>query len=128
MSHWYTRPILSVADIARSVDFYVGKLGFKEDWRHAEEGKVIVAQVSRSGCELLLDCQEMAPRGASMFFISLDDPLLETLAAFRAEMREKGVPVKDGRWGYHLAIVEDPDGNQLTFPYPQDYTPPETPA
>jgi len=122
MSHWYTRPILSVTDIARSVDFYVSKLGFKEDWRHAEDGRDLVAQVSRPGCELLLDCQDMGPRG-SLFFISLDEPLLETLAAFRADMKEKGVPVRDGRWGYHLAIVEDPDGNELWFPYPHDYTP-----
>jgi hypothetical protein len=35
----------------------------------------------------------------------------------------RGVPVKDGRWGYRLLVIEDLDGNQLYFPYPN---PPET--
>ena len=27
------------------------------------------------------------------------------------------------KWGYHTLVVSDPDGNELFFPYPQDYTP-----
>jgi hypothetical protein len=38
--------------------------------------------------------------------------------ALRAELESRGVPVKDGRWGYRLLVVDDPDGNQLYFPYP----------
>jgi hypothetical protein len=30
------------------------------------------------------------------------------------------VEVNDGWWGYQLAIVEDPDGNELFFSYPAD--------
>jgi len=47
------RPVLFVADIDRSVDFYVKQLGFTEAWRYAEEGKAFVAQVERKGCELI---------------------------------------------------------------------------
>ena len=36
----------------------------------------------------------------------------------RAELEARGVPVKDGRWGYRVLVVEDLDGNQLFFPYP----------
>ena len=43
--------------------------------------------------------------------------------AVRTELEGRGVPVKDGRWGYRLLVVEDLDGNQLYFPYPN---PPET--
>ena len=39
------------------------------------------------------------------------------LDAVRAEFEGGGVAVKDGWWGYRLMIVEDPDGNQLRFPY-----------
>ena len=37
-----------------------------------------------------------------------------------AEFEGRGVPVKDGRWGYRLLVVEDLDGNQLFFPYPNE--------
>ena len=50
-------------------------------------------------------------------FISLD---VEVLEAVRAELEAKGVAVEDGRWGYRLMIVRDPDGNELYFPYPAD--------
>jgi catechol 2,3-dioxygenase-like lactoylglutathione lyase family enzyme len=47
VSEWFARPVLFVADIGRSVDFYVNQLGFTQSWRHEEEGKALVAQVDR---------------------------------------------------------------------------------
>lgn len=41
------------------------------------------------------------------------------LDALRAELEAKGVAVKDGKWGYRLLVVDDPDGNQLLFNYPK---------
>jgi hypothetical protein len=38
----------------------------------------------------------------------------------RAELEGRAVAVEDGRWGYPLMIVRDPDGNELYFPYPAD--------
>ena len=38
--------------------------------------------------------------------------------ALRAELEAKGVAVKEGSWGYRLLVVDDPDGNQLFFNYP----------
>ncbi len=40
--------------------------------------------------------------------------------ALRAELEAKGVPVKEGSWGYRLLVVDDPDGNQLFFNYPNE--------
>jgi hypothetical protein len=42
------------------------------------------------------------------------------LDALRAEFEGEGVPVKEGRWGYRLLVVNDPDGNQLFFNYPSE--------
>jgi hypothetical protein len=42
------------------------------------------------------------------------------LDALRAEFEAKGVPVKEGSWGYRLLVVDDPDGNQLFFNYPSE--------
>jgi uncharacterized glyoxalase superfamily protein PhnB len=95
----------------------VERLGFSEVWRHAEDGQLLVAQVDRSGCELILSSQWPDQVGSARIFISLDS---DVLAAARADFESRGVEVKDGWWGYQLAIVEDPDGNELFFPYPAD--------
>jgi catechol 2,3-dioxygenase-like lactoylglutathione lyase family enzyme len=114
---WFTRPIVCVADVERSLAFYIAKLGFIEAWRHAENDKLLVAQVERDGCILILSCQWPEKNGAAMVFLSLDPPVLD---AVRAEYEAKGVDVKDGHWGYRLMTIDDPDGNQLLFSYPQN--------
>jgi catechol 2,3-dioxygenase-like lactoylglutathione lyase family enzyme len=112
---WFARPILCVADVEASVTFYVGKLGFTEAWRHTEGGQLLVAQVEREGCALILSCQWPEKNGSGLIFISLDPPVLD---AVRAEYEAKGVEVKEGFWGYRLMVIADPDGNQLFFNYP----------
>ena len=42
------------------------------------------------------------------------------LDALRAVLEAKGDSVKEGSWGYRLLVVDDPDGNQLFFNYPND--------
>ena len=112
---WYSRPVLFVTDIDRSVDFYIKQLGFKQAWRYEEEGKAYVAQVERLGCELIFSSQWPDKAGKGLMFISLDPGVLDAL---RTELEGRGVEVKDGQWGYRLMVVTDPDGNELYFPYP----------
>jgi catechol 2,3-dioxygenase-like lactoylglutathione lyase family enzyme len=112
---WYARPVLFVANIDRSVDFYGQQLDFTESWRYEEDGKAYVAQVDRLGCELILSSQWPDKVGNGLMFISLDPGVLNAL---RVELEGRGVDVKDGQWGYRLMVVTDPDGNQLYFPYP----------
>jgi hypothetical protein len=38
----------------------------------------------------------------------------------RADFEARGVNVQDGWWGYKLMVIDDPDGNQLFFPYPAE--------
>lgn len=115
MGKWYTRPILLVGNVERAVRFYADKLGFAEAWRHSEDGQALVAQVECDGTELLLSSQWPDKVGQGLVFISLDVDVLE---AARARFEAAGVDVTDGWWGYRVAIVTDPDGNQLLFPYP----------
>jgi catechol 2,3-dioxygenase-like lactoylglutathione lyase family enzyme len=116
-ANWYARPVIGVTNIERSVHFYVGKLGFKEDWRYAEGSRPLIVQVSRQGCELILSTQWPERVGHGLMFISLD---LDVLNAVRAEFATRDVETKDGRWGYPLMIVKDSDDNDLYFPYPAD--------
>ena len=46
------------------------------------------------------------------------------LCAWFLYAEPRGAPVKDGRWWYRLLLVEDPDGNQLFFNYPNEPKPP----
>jgi catechol 2,3-dioxygenase-like lactoylglutathione lyase family enzyme len=118
VSEWYARPVLFVADIGRSVEFYVGQLGFTRSWSYEEEGQALVAQVERQGCELILSSQWPNKVGTGLIFVSLD---VQVLHALRAELEGNRVNVKDGNWGYELMVVQDPDGNELYFPYPADF-------
>jgi catechol 2,3-dioxygenase-like lactoylglutathione lyase family enzyme len=115
MPNWFARPVLHVADVQRSISFYRDKLGFTEGWRFQESDQLLVAQVEREGCDLILSCQWPDKRGRGLIFISLGPDI----DAVRAELEARGAPVTDGQWGYRLMVIDDPDGNQLFFNYPE---------
>lgn len=126
MTDWFARPVLHVTDVEASLRFYVNRLGFTSPWRYEEGGRVYVAQVERQGCALILSDQWPEKIGKGLIFISLNveqetrDAHVAALDALRAELEAKCAPVKDGSWGYRLMVVDDPDGNQLFFNYPNE--------
>ena len=126
VTDWFARPILHVTDVEASLRFYIDRLGFTCPWRFDEEGSAYVAQVDRQGCALILAKTWPEKAGKAIMFISLNvepetpEAATAALDALRAEYEAKGVSVKDGKWGYRLLVVEDPDGNQLFFNYPSD--------
>jgi uncharacterized glyoxalase superfamily protein PhnB len=127
MTDWFARPVLHVADVEAALGFYVSRLGFTSPWRYDDEdGKARVAQVDRQGCALILSNQWPEKVGKGLMFISLNgepetrETAVAALDALRAELEGKGIPVKEGLWGYRLLVVDDPDGNQLFFNYPNE--------
>jgi catechol 2,3-dioxygenase-like lactoylglutathione lyase family enzyme len=124
MTDWFARPVLHVTDVEASLNFYVNRLGFASPWRYDEDGKAHVAQVERQGCALILADTWPEKIGKGLLFISLNDEpatrdaAIAAVDALRAELEAKGIPVKEGSWGYRLLVVDDPDGNQLFFNYP----------
>jgi catechol 2,3-dioxygenase-like lactoylglutathione lyase family enzyme len=126
MTDWFARPVLHVADVEASLRFYVNRLGFTSPWRYDEEGRAHVAQVDRLGCALILADTWPEKAGKGLIFISLNfepETQVAALDALRAEFESKDVPVKEGSWGYRLLVVEDLDGNQLFFNYPNKTAP-----
>jgi len=123
MTDWFARPVLHVNDVEASVRFYVDRLGFTTAWRHEEEGKLVVAQVDRDGCALILACTWAEKAGNGTMFISLNaeppskEAQARALDALRAEFKDRGAEVRDGQWGYRVIMVADPDGNTLLFNY-----------
>lgn len=123
MTDWFARPVLHVTDVEASLRFYMNRLGFTSPWRYDEEGRARVAQVGRQGCALILSDQWPEKIGKGLMFISLNaerEAQIAALDGLRAELQAKGVPVKQGSWGYRLLVVDDPDGNQLFFNYPAE--------
>ena len=124
MTEWFARPVLHVSNVEASLRFYVDRLGFTVAWRVEWDGRAHVAEVDRQGCALILSDEWPEKVGKGLIFISLNvEPALAeaevaAVDALRAELDARSVTVKDGRWGYKLLVVEDLDGNQLFFPYP----------
>jgi catechol 2,3-dioxygenase-like lactoylglutathione lyase family enzyme len=111
---WYTRPVLFVADIGRSIRFYTEGLGFRKAW-HEGDGTGNVCQVERGGCEIIL-CQHDSRSGHGRLFVSLTR---EAIAILRHEIEERSIPSKMSWWGHDVIQIDDPDGNELLFPLPQ---------
>jgi len=108
---WYTRPVLFVTDVNRTIRFYVDKLGFEKSW-HEGDGAGGVCQVNHGECEIIL-CEDSRRRDKARLFIELTP---EGLADLRHEIVERSVPSKESWWGYDVVQVDDPDGNELLFP------------
>jgi catechol 2,3-dioxygenase-like lactoylglutathione lyase family enzyme len=128
MTDWFARPVIHVSDVEASLRFYIDRLGFTSPWRYDEDGRAHVAQVDRQGCALILADTWPEKIGKGLMFISLNvepatrDAAVAALDELRVELEARGVPVKEGSWGYRLLVVDDPDGNQLFFNYPSETT------
>ena len=111
MNRWYTRTVFFVGDVQASLEFYIGKLGFEEDWRNDDVDELLVAQVSRDSCEIILN-KDDGRHGKGRVFISLFDEHVEPL---RQKIEESGVVTTDRRWGMPVTEILDIDGNELYF-------------
>ena len=126
MTDWFARPVLHVTDVEASFRFYVDRLGFTSPWCYQDEGRAHVAQAERQGCALILADTWPEKVGKGLIFISVNveqqtpEAGVAALDALRTELEARGIPVKEGSWGYRLLVVDDPDGNQLFFNYPNE--------
>jgi catechol 2,3-dioxygenase-like lactoylglutathione lyase family enzyme len=109
---WYARPVLFVADVQRALRFYKDLLGFEKAW-HTLDGKGKVCQVNRAECEIIL-CEDAGRKDKARLFIELTP---DGIAELRREIVERSIPSRKSWWGYDVIHVDDPDGNELLFPY-----------
>jgi len=113
---WYARPVFFVTDCEEALRFY-GALGFREAWRHEEDGSIIAVQVDRDGAELSLNRNAKRAGGGRLFLSLHQGQVARCVASFVAA----GVEVRDAHWGMPVKAISDPDGNDLLL-YDDDLT------
>jgi len=98
-------PILTVSDLAASLDYYVKVLGFKINWRTPD-----VASVGRGRCGIMLCEGEQGHPGAWVWIgVGDTDLLFQEYAATGAKMRH---PPTNYPWAYEMQVL-DLDDNVL---------------
>lgn len=99
-------PILRVGNLAASLEYYVGVLGFKVNWG----GEADFASISRDRCHIFL-CQGDQGNAGSWVWIGVGDAeaLFNEYTSRGAKVRN---PPNNFPWAYEMQ-VEDLDGNVL---------------
>jgi catechol 2,3-dioxygenase-like lactoylglutathione lyase family enzyme len=104
-----TIPVLPSLNLQQSVDFYTGRLGFKEAARHPDYAILV-----RDGCELhFWPCTDKSLSKNSSCYIRT-----KNTDALYDEFKGKGVELKEPvirPWGMKELYVIDPHGNLLKF-------------
>lgn len=99
-------PILRVRSLKASLAWYVGALGFREDWHTPD----VMASVSRDGHALML-CQGAQGADGTWLWIGVTDA-----AALHEAWVARGVSVRMPPRNFSWALefhVQDPDGHVL---------------
>jgi uncharacterized glyoxalase superfamily protein PhnB len=108
-------PQLRITSAVRSLEFYVGGLGFTVDWKHQfEPGFPLFMQLTRAGQTIFLtehagDCQV----GGAVYFVVPD--VDRCFAEFSRSGVSPDEPPENTPWGTREMVLTDPDGNRLRF-------------
>jgi catechol 2,3-dioxygenase-like lactoylglutathione lyase family enzyme len=104
----HSDPILSVSDMAASVEYYVEALGF----RNADWGSDVFTSVNRDAAGIYL-CQGGQGQAGTWVWIGVEDVALLYEEYKMSGARIRRVP-ENYPWAYEMH-VEDPDGHVLRF-------------
>lgn len=103
-------PVLKVSSIGASLDYYVGKLGFRKLFEWGDPPTF--ASVARDGVEIFLSQEEWVGPTSLSLFVQDVDRLHDDYRLSGALIRR---PPFDFPWGVRGMDVEDVDGHQLRF-------------
>ncbi len=117
-------PGLTVNDLAKSIAFYTGALGFVAGRRGERDGKLTFIMLQAGACELGLGQDDWAKgrerKKGEGFRIWCEtrqdiDALAKRAREFGARITEEP---EDKPWGVRAFSLDDPDGFHLTFARP----------
>jgi catechol 2,3-dioxygenase-like lactoylglutathione lyase family enzyme len=111
-------PVLRVGDAERSVAFYCGRLGFRQDWWHqAGPDEPATVSVSRGGASLLLTERTDLERGGQVCLWTTEiGTLFGEWGAHEDVVLEHGPTAMP--WGHTEMSFRDPDGNRIRVAQP----------
>jgi catechol 2,3-dioxygenase-like lactoylglutathione lyase family enzyme len=115
----YARSVFFVKDAELAVKFYTEMLGFSLDWRHQEQGRTLVAQVSLLGFELILNQVESWTEGRAghgRVFIGIDEEQVDGVCR---HIKTKGIKTTVLQWGAPTLAIHDLDQNELFLWLPE---------
>ena len=107
-------PVFAIADVKRSKDYYINKLGFEVDfeWADNERDPVRYMSVGKNDCRLHLSQSERPHKATAYFFIY-------DVEGYYASVKKAGADItqdlKDWPWNMREFETADPDGNRLIF-------------
>jgi catechol 2,3-dioxygenase-like lactoylglutathione lyase family enzyme len=116
-------PFFMVSDLATSIDFYVGKLGFIVDLTWTPKEKIEWCLLHREGVSLMLQeshahAWNETKKGVG---VSICVQCIDALALYK-EFKVREVEVKEPFVGNNMWVISlsDPDGYRLDFESPTD--------
>jgi len=111
-------PFLGVADMDRSVRFYIDNLGFTIKHQWTPEGKLRWCWLTRGGASLMLQeyLAGRRPEGVLGQGVSLCFQCEDAIALYH-EFRARGIDAKEPFVGNSMwvTVLSDPDGYKLDF-------------
>ncbi len=111
-------PVLRVGDAGRSVRFYCGRLGFRQDWWHqAGPEDPATVSVSRGGASVILTERGDVGRDGQVcvWTIELATLLVEWGGHEDVVLEHGPTPMP---WGLTEMAFRDPDGNRIRVAQP----------
>lgn len=110
-------PLLFVGNVQQGIEFYTQRLGCHVDWIHEEPDSDPYVGMSRGSFNFHLtscSCDDQRHLGNTWLRIECD--LIDDLyAQLDTEQINTIKEPKDQPWGFRELMIEDPDGNRLTF-------------
>ena len=113
----YARPLFRVRDVAASIAYYESKLGFAKAWVHGDP-TLIIAQVGRDGCDIILDSSSVLSKPGTTSALSLS---VNNLGTLDRELKDRGATITAPPFStvwqrnvYQFDVI-DLDGNMLMF-------------
>jgi lactoylglutathione lyase len=110
--------LLHTPDLSRASAFYQERFGFEERYRFPEDESPKFVVVGLGAFSLgLTAVEEVEPGGRVQFWLYCDDVDAEI-----ESLREAGVEItrepEDRPWGERMAVISDPDGNEVYLGQP----------
>lgn len=108
--------MLPVKDIARSLDFYVGVLGFTKTFQNGDPVGFVILEQGRAELHLTLQPKHKAAP------FNVAHMLVDQVDALYALCQRQGLRIikrlQDKDYGLRAFVFEDPDGNRIDVGQP----------